>query len=714
ERQAPIFKKIHALLIGIDSYPNLRFLRGAVADVNAIKSFLELDLGIPEEHIVALCNKQATRYRILQRFQELWNNKDIQPGDPILIYYAGHGGLREADEGWKKRYGAQKIQVIFPYDYLEKDPKPRGTEPHLVNCIPDTTIATLLNNLAARKGDNITVIFDSCHSASGTRTDAVEPGGRLYRSEEVAFDIPPEIDDEFFTSNGIMLPSPEKQPREAQHLLHTDQSSHIHFAACGIDQEAMEQDGRGIFTDELLKKIRKNGVSNITYHNLVKCLELASSTQSPQCYGKHKDRILFNDRIYSCNVVHVILTDGTWVLEAGEASGVTEGSIWRVHKTAAEGAKPVGNFKVTELYSAAAILEPLDLSGEWATGSNTLQLYARRVCIGEGRRLALKVWMSPEDRKRLFGDPNFAGNTEESGMDYIITRFRDSAEIALEVHPPDSTPHGGEVGVIRGKVVFYLCDTMAKRYGAGRLQQRVSARREEVEPVLFAAARWRWHLRRRNSDSTAPSQMVSMRMLKVAKTSRPGFPVKRLQEPEPIPIARPAQAGSGQISLRITPQISLTAPDSVVVDNLVEFNVDSSGALYGFRLKCNSEAPGPLYLRMFYFNATDFSINDMFGHNVAIGENLPDITPGGELFIGDGADGGSAIRFNISPGQNFELGYMKVFWSTKPLELDYIKQGSAFKMKTGDKKSRGAEVFPDVAAEKWGTTCTALILRKPA
>lgn len=99
----------------------------------------------------------------------------------------------------------------------------------------------------------------------------------------------------------------------------------------------------------------------------------------------------------------------------------------------------------------------------------------------------------------------------------------------------------------------------------------------------------------------------------------------------------------------------------------------------------------------------------MFGHNTGNGESTPDISPSGQLLIGNGADGGTPIRFSISSENQVELGYMKVFWSTEPLELDYIVQKSAFKMRPGD--ARGGCVDWDGSDSKWGTVRLALVLR---
>ncbi|CAE6493595.1 unnamed protein product [Rhizoctonia solani] len=666
-------QKLYGLVIGIDTYPSLHPLKGAVNDADDVSRCLTFDLGIPANNVVNLRNGEATRKRIIQELQALSNNPNIEHGDPILIYYAGHGGLSEANEEWGGRYGGEQVQVIFPFDYQLKDPE----STKLVNCIPDKTIAVLLNELAAKKGDNITVIFDSCHSASGTRAN--EPGrkDRLERSADVKLEIPHDIDDHLFAPEYSTQFGPKKEKRDAELLLCTDQTSHIHFAACGTRQKAFEQNGRGVFTAALLKKIRESRVDNITYHNLMKSLEMSSEDQSPQCYGKHKSRILFNSRISLRNIefIRVDFKEGVFVLAAGDASGVTVGSVWELHESPTNDSPSIGQFKVNQLHGSVAVLNPtshVDKLPE-PEGNSTRQLHARCVQVGPGNEL--KVWISPDDRQLLFRNPEHLGGTDESGTGYVITPTRDAADVALEVDYSGSTPGSTSA---QAEVVFCWCDSLAVKYGAERLKHRKPARREEVETVLFAAAKWRWHLRRGNSQGRSPSQEVTMNMLKVGTT------VNRLRtffsEHEPAPMNE---------------------------DGAAEFVVDNS-VLFGFELK--SRISSPLYVRMFYFDATDFSIGDMFGHNVANGAGTTNIPPRGQLLIGSGGDGGTPLRFNISPGNQVEIGYMKIFWSTEPLELDHVGQKSAFKMRPGD--ARGVDLDWEGADSKWGTICLPLVLRE--
>ncbi|KAG8760741.1 hypothetical protein FRC12_009510 [Ceratobasidium sp. 428] len=264
---------LYALIIGINVYRNesLRRLAGAVPDADSIKDFISTDLKVPDDHIINLRDEQATREEIIHAFRRLRDDTRIHKGDPILIYYAGHGGKREASAEWKEKYGYEEIQVIFPYDY--NSPLP-GLE-ELENCIPDRTIGMLLNELAEAKGNNITVVFDSCHSTSGSRNEAIS--GRVAREAEVMLPIPNDIDLDIFPANAVdnyYLHETPAESRRTELPLYTDQASHVHLAACGSEEKAWEEDGRGDFTKSLLRCIRASGVDKISYQNLIVSLPM--------------------------------------------------------------------------------------------------------------------------------------------------------------------------------------------------------------------------------------------------------------------------------------------------------------------------------------------------------------------------------------------------------------------------------------------------------
>jgi hypothetical protein len=110
------------------------------------------------------------------------------------------------------------------------------------------------------------VIFDSCHSASGNRDDETEESdsGGQARSAEIDFDVPCNIDDDILQPHMHSLGG----TRGTEPLLCIDQTSHVYLAACGSDQKAREENGRGVFTVALLKAMREH-IGKITYRNLI-------------------------------------------------------------------------------------------------------------------------------------------------------------------------------------------------------------------------------------------------------------------------------------------------------------------------------------------------------------------------------------------------------------------------------------------------------------
>ncbi|QRV98781.1 ICE-like protease (caspase) p20 domain protein [Ceratobasidium sp. AG-Ba] len=482
--------RLYALVIGINSYPKLKPLAGAVADAAAIEHFLTVDLHVPSDHIQKLIDGHATRDKIILAFRQLRDDPRIQKGDPILIYFAGHGGLGKASHEWSRRYGYDDIQVIFPYDYG----LPVAGCQQIVNCIPDQTIAVLLNDLASVKGNNVTVIFDSCHSASANRGENLDNAvpGRIARDPEVQVNIPDNIDADIISLSPIKPPessySAAELSRHALLPLYSDQASHVYFAACGSQEKAWEEDGKGVFTSALLRCIRANGVDKISYSDLLMSMPLLPK-QSPHCYGLHKTRTLFDSRVPSRKVtfIPIKIERGALILQAGAASGVTQGSVWELHPKPMEDSKTLGRLSAQTPQVASALLIPLagehvlDLAkiGEPMTD----RLYARQIRSGTGQEL--RIYFSPEARRRIFTSENDNRSTELNRMrnheiGYVVHSARDSADLVVEI---------SNVSSGQPEVTYTLCDAHAQKYGVAQLRKRTRAQRDEVERILFAAAR---------------------------------------------------------------------------------------------------------------------------------------------------------------------------------------------------------------------------------
>lgn len=139
--------RMFALLIGINEYripTDYHLLRGAEPDACRWREFLR-EYGCPDSQITVLLGRAATREAIINGFKDLAHNALIQPGDPVVIFYAGHGRevLHQTPDG-----GTHMIQMVVPTDYCTD-------QEEAVPCISDLEIGALIDHIAAQKGDNI-------------------------------------------------------------------------------------------------------------------------------------------------------------------------------------------------------------------------------------------------------------------------------------------------------------------------------------------------------------------------------------------------------------------------------------------------------------------------------------------------------------------------------------------------------------------------------
>ena len=135
---------LFALVIGINKYQssNIPSLMGAVPDADAVQDYLQKYLGVPNAQISNLRDAEATQAAIIDAINALTTDARIQRGDPILIFFAGHGSAASnpvGSVGWER--GETEIQPLVPYDYLCQRRKVYG--------MPDVTFGTLLGRLAA-------------------------------------------------------------------------------------------------------------------------------------------------------------------------------------------------------------------------------------------------------------------------------------------------------------------------------------------------------------------------------------------------------------------------------------------------------------------------------------------------------------------------------------------------------------------------------------
>ncbi|QRV98784.1 ICE-like protease (caspase) p20 domain protein [Ceratobasidium sp. AG-Ba] len=639
------YDNMFALIIGVNAYAKLRPLSGAVADANALEQLLTDELGVPSTQILNLRNDSASRSAIIEAFQSLQTDNRIRKDDPILIFFAGHGGLGEASDTWKKEYGYEMVQAIFPCDYDVE----YAASGDAVSCIPDQTIKAMLNQLAALKGNNITVIFDCCYSASGTRANEIIAANRVARNAGIKFSVPHDLDDSILARTGFssvdLYPADTATPRGITLPLFSDQASHVHIAACGSQETAWEDEGRGVFTKALLSCISQNGAEKLTYRNLLD--SLPKLKKSRDCIG------------------------------------VIEGSVWELFDKATDDSEVLGRFFADRILVSSTVLKPETEQDSCSRSvavdrKGTNYAYARRTSLIGNYEIL--VYFSPEILQLVLPGCGFGiqavTNSDGEEAHFVAHPDLGSAELQVEIEPREGFFTDVDDNSSNAEVRFTLSIQQTRDYGVAALKPRARVCKEEIEKVLLAAAKWMCHLRR---TEVPLANIVSMEFFK-----------------------RGTKRGNYMMPL-------LESLGSLNDGGVVDIQVKEEDQ---YAIKLSNNGPAALYIRVFYFDATNFSILDMFGHSRANGRSDPDIAPHGQLTLGDGSDGGPLLSFALPDGVETELGFLKVFWSTDPLELDDITQESAFDFNSHLKPSARKVTTGNRKLPKyWGSLVATLVQR---
>ncbi|OMH39190.1 caspase family protein [Motiliproteus sp. MSK22-1] len=167
-----------ALVIGNNNYANLSTLKTAITDAKDTERVLRTKYGFRTKLLI-----DADRYQILSAMNEL--RTTLKENDNLLIYYAGHGKLDNANNR----------SYWLPVE-AETD--------NSANWISSSSITDMLNAMAAK---HVIVVADSCYAGSMTQTSVA-------RVEE---ELPPEIRKEWMqamadTRARVMLTSGGVQP----------------------------------------------------------------------------------------------------------------------------------------------------------------------------------------------------------------------------------------------------------------------------------------------------------------------------------------------------------------------------------------------------------------------------------------------------------------------------------------------------------------------
>jgi hypothetical protein len=237
-----------AVVVGINDYapigPGGPDLNGCINDARDMANTLVI-CGFPPANIRILTNKNATRANIIKYLNWLLGN--CKKGDSLAFYYSGHG-TRVANIGPDIEIDGLD-EAIVPHDY------------NTAGFLRDDNFKSIFDGKLV-PGVNLEVIFDCCHSGSGTRNISFMSGETI--SETPRF-LEPMLEDEFYfsfskeielkkASNNDAILSPVKA------LVPLKGMNHTLWAACKDNQVAMEGNlggaTRGYFTYNFCKVLR--------------------------------------------------------------------------------------------------------------------------------------------------------------------------------------------------------------------------------------------------------------------------------------------------------------------------------------------------------------------------------------------------------------------------------------------------------------------------
>ena len=234
-----------ALVVGINDYAPIGTggpdLNGCVNDARDMANTLVI-CGFPALSVRILTNQNATKANIISNLTNLVTTS--KKGDSIVFYYSGHG-TRVANIGSDFEVDGLD-DAICPHDYAS------------AGVIRDDEFAAILNKLPA--GVNMDVIFDCCHSGTGTRRmNLVDLDGNP--TNEAARFIEPNLEDEFYFNHSKELVEVKKTSKKGtKQVITVTTMNHALFAACKDSQVAMEGNmggvTRGYFTYNLCKVLR--------------------------------------------------------------------------------------------------------------------------------------------------------------------------------------------------------------------------------------------------------------------------------------------------------------------------------------------------------------------------------------------------------------------------------------------------------------------------
>lgn len=226
----------------------------------------------------------------------------------------------------------------------------------------------MIDELSKAKGNNITVVVDSCFSPHSS--------GASFRDRQFTRWTPSQVSSDDLHS-GLWRSAIAKT--SASPGFFTNQyHSHTLLSACDRGGKAGEGKGGGRFTVAFLQATKALRLHEITYRELTRSLVEQMGEQRPQCLGYRKDSILFDQVPFVPHASYIPLAeaaaDGMIRIEAGEMHGVVQGTEFSIHEHNFLGSPnpSLASFHASEVHHTWSLAKPMKRThhmpdqGSWA------------------------------------------------------------------------------------------------------------------------------------------------------------------------------------------------------------------------------------------------------------------------------------------------------------------------------------------------------------
>ena len=198
------------LVIGIDEYAELDNLLGAVNDARDVAGALS-ESGVQD--LVVLENGTATRSRITDEWTGLVRRAD--PGDTLVLTYAGHGGQEPERVPGTERDGRDEVLLLGGFRRSGPGTRERIFDDELNQWFVE----------AGERGLKVVFVADSCHS--GTLTRSIDPRAPRTSMRTAAYAITEDMLD-------LDLPDTAAALEEVE-------LEHVSFLAAGQEHEQIPE-----------------------------------------------------------------------------------------------------------------------------------------------------------------------------------------------------------------------------------------------------------------------------------------------------------------------------------------------------------------------------------------------------------------------------------------------------------------------------------------